>query len=156
MQGLLHDTIIEVLDGLEEALTPPKFEASWAELFCVVMVLCNSMEEVQIAAINTAITALSKDPEYRSPGLKICQELDETPFKQLTSLFHLAYKTKRVKGNQKSQLGINPIRYGLGVNPERGITQEMDDLVNEIKLIMTLHSMRPSDIFTTSLISIRW
>jgi len=146
MHSLLRDMTKAVLDGLEKAILGSKPKAHWAQNFCVILVLCICIEAVQVASDSFAIAALCKDPECGLSRLSICQALDKKLFKELTGLFHMAYKTYRTKGNHKSQTGFNPIRNGLVVYQDEGITQQMVDLVNEVRQIMTAHGKGPSGI----------
>jgi hypothetical protein len=142
-QSLHREITREVLQELEKAMLGHKTKAHWAEIFCVLLVLCICIEAVQVASDSYAIAALGKFSDCRLSRTKICQALDDMPFKDLTGLFHMVYKTYKTKGNQKSQIGFNPIHNGLEVYRDEGITQQMVDLVNEIKEIMTTHGRVP-------------
>jgi hypothetical protein len=137
MQGLLSETTNAVLEELDKVMAKSKAKpSSWADIFCVVLILCMCIEAVQVASDSYAMVSLRKDSKCGLDRLKICQELDERPFKYLTELFHLAYKTP--KANRKNP-GFNPIRNGLVVNKEEGITKQMVKLVHEVKGIMATH-----------------
>jgi hypothetical protein len=138
MQGLLSETTNAVLEELEAVTSKSKTKAaSWADIFCVTLILCMCIEAVQVASDSYAVAALRKDPNCGLDRLGICRALDEKPFKNLTELFHMAYKTPRV--SRKCRLGFNPIRIGLAVNKEEGITLQMVELVDEVKRIMATH-----------------
>lgn len=146
MQSLLRDMTKAVLEGLETTILRLKTKAHWAETFCILLVLCMCIEAVQVASDRYATAALLKHPECGLSRLEICQALDDKLFKELTGIFHMVYKTYKAKGNRKSRIGFNPIHNGLVVHQDEGITQQMVDLVNEIKLIMTAYGKRPSSI----------
>lgn len=138
MQNLLRDTTRTVLRGLEtEILIIPKSPDTWADNFCIVLILCMCIEAVQVESDSRAMTALRKDPTCTLSRTDICQKLDYVPFGQLTNLFHTAYRTKRAKSNHENKIGINPIRYGFPIKEGEGITPQMRTLVNEMKIIMT-------------------
>jgi hypothetical protein len=143
MQSLLREITSEVLAELEKAMLGHKTKAQWAEVFCVLLVLCICIEAVQVTSDSYAIAALRKFPECGLSRSAICQKLDEKPFKDLTGLFHIIYKTYKTKDNQTSKVGFNPIRYGLKVSQDKGTTQQMVDFVSEIKEIMTTHGKFP-------------
>lgn len=138
MKGLLSEMTTAVLEELETAMSKSNTKAaSWADIFCVTLILCMCIEAVQVASDSYATAALRKDPNCGLDRLGICRALDEKPFKILTELFHMAYKTRRV--NRKRPLGFNPIRIGLAVHKEEGITLQMVELVDEVKRIMATH-----------------
>lgn len=145
MQSLLRETTNKVLSGLDHAILGPKTKVHWAETFCVLLVLCMCIEAVQVASDRFATAALLEHPGCVVSRPEICQALEER-FKDLTGLFHMAYKTYKTKDNQKSQTAFNPIRNGLVVHKDEGITQQIVDLVNEIKQIMTAYGKGLSNI----------
>jgi hypothetical protein len=49
----------------------------------------------------------------------------------------MAYRTSKAK--IKSVIGFSPIRNGLAVDGNEGFTQQMVDLINDIKRIMTVY-----------------
>lgn len=149
MQRLLSETVHSVLEDLESALSKSKGRpSSWADIFCVVLILCMCIEAVQVASDAYAMAALQEDPKIDMPRVKICHELDERPFKDLTEVFHLAYKSRKVR--RKGSLGFNPIRLGIMVDEEEGITPQMVKLVHEIKQIMAEHGKGLSQILHRS------
>jgi hypothetical protein len=126
-----------VFKSLEKAmLVIPQTKDAWADNFCVVLILCMCIEAAQVASDSCAMAAHRKDPTCTLSRTDICHKLDHELFRQLTHLFHTAFKTTRA--NPKSKLGFNPIRYGLP-NAGEGITPQMRTLVNEIKQIMIAH-----------------
>jgi hypothetical protein len=143
MQRLLREMTRFVLEGLEKAISLPKTKANWADTFCVVLVLCICLEAVQVASDSYAMAALRDDPKCGLSRAAICQELDVEPFKRLTDLFHMAYKTRKAAANKKSKKGFNPIRNGVTLNQGEEITPEMVDLVNEINLLIRDHGKSP-------------
>lgn len=135
MQGLLSTTSNAVLESLDCAMSGPKTKAAWADIFCAILILCMCIEAVQVASDSYAMAALRKDPKCGLCRMEICRRLDEEPFKHLTEIFHMAYKT--AKANPKSRIGFNPIRNGLRVDLDEGVTPQMVKLVSDIKAIIT-------------------
>jgi hypothetical protein len=144
MQTLQMDMTRLVLEGLQRVFLGPKTKASWASCFCITLIICLCIEAVQVASDSHAMAALRKDPACHLSRIEICRQLDDKPFKSLVDLFHIAYKTSKAKN--KCYLGLNPIRNGLVVDENGGVTQQMVDLVNEIKQIMTIHGKSPSQL----------
>jgi hypothetical protein len=136
MQGLLIATTDEVLESLEGQISGRKKEA-WADIFCVILILCMCIEAVQVASDSHAMAALRKDSKCGLSRVDICRLLDEEPFKYLTEIFHMCYNTARA--SPKSRKGLNPIRYGLRVDEVEGITPQMVKLVSDVKAIMNTH-----------------
>lgn len=137
MQGLLFATTNEVLRGLDGAISGPKTKAAWADIFCVILILCMCIEAVQVANDGHAMAALRKDSKCGLSRLDICRLLDKEPFIHLTEIFHMAYKTE--KAGRKSRKGFNPIRCGLRVDPGEGVTLQMVKLVDDVKAIIDTH-----------------
>jgi hypothetical protein len=138
MKGLLSETTNAALEELENVMSKSKGKAnSWADIFCVILILCMCIEAVQVASDSYAMAALRKDPNCGLDRQMICRELDEKPFNHLTELFHMAFKT--AKASSKRRIGFNPIQLGLGINKEEGITPQMVELVYEVKRIMVTH-----------------
>lgn len=138
MLTLLRDTTRKVLEELERVFLGPRTRSSWANAFCVHLILCICIEQVQVALDSTVVAALRNDPSCRLSRIDFCRQLDEEPYRVLVGLFHMAYKTDKAKSGKRT-IGFNPIRNGLLANQEEGITQPMVNLVNDIKRIMTIH-----------------
>jgi hypothetical protein len=134
MQGLLYSTTKSVLIELEHIMSSPKTKAAWTDIFCTILVLCMCIEAVQVASDGHAMARLRKDPRCGLSRVDICRMLDEKPFKILTEVFHILYKTPKSK--RKSRVGFNPILDGLTVDQEEGITPQMVKLVNDVRQII--------------------
>jgi hypothetical protein len=137
MQGLLSATTKEVLDGLESAMSGPRTKAHWADAFCTILILCMCIEAVQVASDSHAIVALIVDSKCGVSRQDICRLLDEKPFKDLTEIFHMGFKT--AKARPKRSIGFNPIRNGLLVDLVEGITPQMVKLVYDVRAIMNTY-----------------
>ena len=139
MQSLLADLTAEALEGLEHELTFRKSKSSWAASFCVISILCMSMERVQVMTDSTAVIGLRNDSTLRLSYAEIIRSLDERPFNHFLDIFHTVYKTRKPNEHDNRGLYFNPIRDGLVINENDGISQQMVDLVNEIRQIMVKH-----------------
>lgn len=138
MQELVSDTTKVVLEELEKTLSKCKSKpAFWADIFCVVLILCICIEAVQVASDGHAMAALGHDPRWTQSRMEICRELDEIPFTGLTQLFHMAYKTP--KASLKGRVGFNPIGVGVMVDKKEDITPQMVKLFHDIKTIIAEH-----------------
>src|SRR5271156_5281387 len=60
MQGLLSATTDDVLLSLDAAMSGPKTKAAWADIFCVILILCMCIEAVQVANDGHAMAALRR------------------------------------------------------------------------------------------------
>jgi hypothetical protein len=138
MQGLLSTTSNAVLESLDCAMSGPKTKAAWADIFCAILILCMCIEAVQVASDSYAMAAIRKDPKCGLSRMDICRRLDEEPFKHLTEIFHMAYKTAKAS-RKSSSIGFNPIHSGLRVNLDEGVTPQMVKLVSDIKAIITAY-----------------
>jgi hypothetical protein len=142
MQNQLCEMTTKVLKGFEkEMLENPKPQETWADNFCVVLILCMCIEAAQVGSDSRVMTALRKDPTCKLSRSEICQKFDNVPFRQSIHLFHMAYKTYRAKGNYEGKMGFNPIRYGFPDKTAKGIIPQSRNLVNEMKRIMADHGM---------------
>lgn len=145
MQSLRHDITGDVLTSLERLIEGPKTIPNWIDTFCVILLLCICIEAAQVENDNYTVAALRSDPTCGKSRAATCHALDKVPFKELTDLFHLAYKMHKSKHNQKCSK-FNLIRNGLSINQEEGVTPEMVDLVNNIQQIITAHGKKSFDI----------
>jgi len=139
MLSLLKHIMRDVLSGLEQLLTHRRTKSSWVDSFCVSLTLFMCIELVQVQVDSFAIAACRKDPEFVKFRLIISRALDEEPSRQLEELFHAAYKTFGSDLKKKGSSGFNPIRNGLRVDQNDGITQQMTDLVQDIRQIIEQH-----------------
>jgi len=97
MHELLREEIRAVLGGLEKVIKK-RSEGSWAEVFCIISILCICIEEVQIAvngfAMHTKFYGLEKDRPMSTDCIELCRMLDDLPHVHLVELFHGTYKIK--------------------------------------------------------------
>jgi hypothetical protein len=146
MQRLLRETTEQVLEGLDKAISLQKSKVNWADTFCIVLILCICLEAVQVASDCYAMAELRDNPKSGLSRPGICQQIDAKPFKQLTDLFHMVYKTQKATTNKKSKKGFNPIQNGISVNLGEEIPPQMVNLVNEVREIMTTHGEHSSPV----------
>lgn len=136
MHLLLQETTRDVLDRLERELKT-RTKASWAPCFCTILILCISIEELQIAVHGFAVhkaTRKSKTNCFsRASGFETSRKLDELLYNDCKTLFHAIYNSHKSKSGLRNEKGgFNPIRDAYDVNENEGITQAMHDLVGEV------------------------
>jgi hypothetical protein len=140
MQRILRDMTGEVLKSFEtEMVIIPQKPDTWADNFCIVLILCMCIETAQVGSDSRAMTKLRTDRTCTLSRSQLCQHLDHVPFTRLTHLLHTAYKTNRAKANNKGKLGFNPVQFGFPNKAVEGITPQMRTLVSEVKQIMVDH-----------------
>jgi hypothetical protein len=135
MYALMPSMMRDVLKGLEKLFAEYRSHSSWAESFCVVLILCTCIEEVQVSIDAFTIAASSRDPTCALRPLAKLRALEDA-CKQVTELFHESYKTARSGHDRSRSSGFNPIRDGLTPNESNGVTQQMADLVQDIRQIL--------------------
>jgi hypothetical protein len=144
MLVLLQETTRQVLESLEKELRS-RTKVSWAPCFCVILILCICAEELQVAVDGfTVHKILSKDRMNRisrEDGVEISRRLDDLLYRDCANLFHGIHRSRRPKTGQRYEHSFNPIRDGVHVNEEEGLTQAMHDLVEEIREILAIHSI---------------
>lgn len=125
-----------------------KSKSVWTTTFCVILILCICIEEVQ-----TAMEGLVLHSQHNAGSLKVdgdeailaCRRLDDLPFAHMCELFHIVFKShkagrKSTGKNQKrktSSAGFNPLRGEMAErNESEGFGKEEVELVSEIRSIM--------------------
>jgi hypothetical protein len=87
---------------------------------------------------------LNKDrtnPIFREDGVEISRRLDDLLYRDCANLFHSIHRSHRPKAGQRYEHGFNPIRDGVDVDEEEGLTQAVHDLVEEIREILDIHGI---------------
>lgn len=132
---LLRETTAKVLRGLERTLHGTQCKhATWSAAFCLVIVVCSCIEAVQISVDATTVVKMQK-AEMITPDTsraKHCQELEQVVFDHVKNVFIYTYRIQRNNG-------CNPIRDGLELNKEKGITLPMVELVRDMRRIIEEH-----------------
>jgi hypothetical protein len=136
MNSLLFEFTRDVLDGLGHLFAACRKQPFWAEAFCVVLILCMCMEELQMSIDSYVMAALRKDPSRALHSASILRGLDDRVFRHITELFHMAYKTARSSLSRTKRLGFNPIRDGFPLNESKGVTPQMTILVQDVRQII--------------------
>jgi hypothetical protein len=135
---LLRETTAQVLRGLERILEATRGRhTTWSTAFCLMIVMCLCIETVEIA-VDAAIVVKMQKAEMTTADTsraKHCQELEQVVFDHVKALFMYAYKSHR----SQRQGGFNPIRDGLELNEESGITLPMVELVQDVRRIIEEH-----------------
>jgi hypothetical protein len=116
MHKLHRELTLVVLDDLERSLRS-RIKDSWGPTFCVILVLCLCIENLQTAADVMVICDLHESGEStsstREQSRRACDDLDQYPFQQCRKLFHNIYRSHKqdieaTKGYQKTC--FNPLR----------------------------------------------
>ncbi|KAH8650830.1 hypothetical protein BGZ60DRAFT_189841 [Tricladium varicosporioides] len=113
MHLLSRDITHEVLVGLERAMRT-KEKDSWGRSFCAFLVLCLSMEDLEIAADTFVVCDMQKEGANsvysREQSLEACRNLDNNPFEHCKKLFHDIYRTHRKSQRVDREGGFNPLQ----------------------------------------------
>jgi len=122
---LLEDYIGDLFKGAEKKLRSNR--ASFAICFCLNLILCILVEQVQIAVDAIVIEKVSSGQDAgdtRKDGIKICKELEELPMNYSWTLFD---------GIQRK---YNPIMNGCLVDNGSGQNQGEAALVDSVRQLM--------------------
>jgi hypothetical protein len=154
MQELLDEEVGALLTDLDDLfLKSTRTKASWTESFSAVLILLMCIEAVQTASDGHASTVLSRNKSDAANLSRpaMCQQLDNTLFAHLKDEFHTFYKSHRTRTGQRNEIGFNPLRHGLEIDRDDGTTQEMRELVNQIKQIRTRYGKLNVSVSATEL-----
>lgn len=139
MYTLLHQTTAEVLDGLEHEIRGRK--PAWGSSFCIILILCMCVEMVQVTAdVRIVRKMLSDQSVTRDTSIDLCRKLDEIPMEQCISIFHALHRTKKPKVGPRNEHGFNPLRDGLELDLKEEISQELVDLVEDMRGVVRKHA----------------
>lgn len=108
MHILHQDQMKAVLEGLENHLKKRE-QAGWPVSFCVVLILCLCMEDIQIAANNFVFSDANLSQRIRSESHQACWELEDKPYRLCTQLFHDMYRSYKQPNGRATDGGFNPI-----------------------------------------------
>jgi hypothetical protein len=135
-----------LLEDLQKELHR-KSKSSWATTFCVLLILCICIEEVQTAmeglVLHSRENAGTVNPDGED-AILVCRRLDDLPFAHMCELFHMVFKSHKIsdtttgKRKKKSDTaGFNPLRGEMVErNESEGFENEAVELVREIRSIM--------------------
>jgi len=142
MHSLLRDLTQDVLRDLEKKLMK-RTEASWAPCFCTILILCICVEEVQASidgfAVHSSKKKAGEGAISREDSIGISRRLDDLLFADCKVLFHGIYRSGKGSSGQKNETVFNPIRFEVQIDESKGLTQEMCDLVEDIRDILDVH-----------------
>lgn len=146
MYLLMQETTREVLGGLEKLLKR-RTKASWAPCFCTLLILCICAEELQVAVDGFALHKITRNDKTnfisREDGVETSRKLDDLLYGDCKTLFHGIYKSHKPKQGQRAEQLFNPIRDGMKVDGEEGMTPAMNDLVEDIVKVLDIHGKGP-------------
>jgi len=135
-----------LLEDLQKELYR-KSKSAWPTTFCVVLILCICIEEVQTAMEGLVLHARENQGSVNPDGeeaILVCRRLDDLPFAHMCELFHMVFKSHKIsdtsKGKRKKKsdtAGFNPLRGEMVErNESEGFGKEAVELVSEIRSIM--------------------
>ena len=146
VNDIMKQETLNLLDDLQKELYG-KSKSSWATSFCVLLILCICIEEVQ-TAMGGLVMHSRENPGSVNPdgeeAILVCRRLDDLPFAHMCALFHKVFKSHKVRdtgtGKRKKKsdtAGFNPL---IGEMVERneaeGFGKEAVELVSEMRSIM--------------------
>ncbi|CZR66934.1 uncharacterized protein PAC_16835 [Phialocephala subalpina] len=135
-----------LLEELQRELYSKK-KSAWATTFCVILILCICMEEVQ-TAMEGLVLHLREHPGSATAdedeAIAVCRRLDDLPFAHMCELFHMAFKTHKIgdmslgkRKRKSSTTGFNPLKGEMiERNESDGFGKEAVELIGEIRTIM--------------------
>jgi len=147
---LIRETYLDVLEELEKELRL-KEPTLWAPTFCCIMILCMCAEMVQTTTDLRVVNALDDkakstsglDKNGNSPSrdgsIDVCRKLDDLPIASATSIFHLIYRTNKLRDGSKREESFNPIRDGLDTVREAQLGQDVEEFVRRIHVVVSNH-----------------
>lgn len=142
----------ELFDDLQKELQKElhhKTRSLWATSFCVIVILCICIEEIQSAAQGVVLHSRenpSKDELDEEVAILVCRELDNFPFAHICELFHAIYKSQKIqdqntgRGKRKRKsdtAGFNPLRGEMIESDESdGLDRETIEFIRDIRVII--------------------
>ena len=109
-------------------------QAGWPISFCVVLILCLCMEDIQIATNNFVFSDAEISQELRSESYEACWQLEDKPYRQCTQLFHDMYRSYKQPNGHATEGGFNPIAQD-GFH-QTNWSQATQDMVHGIRQII--------------------
>src|SRR6266567_483604 len=121
-----------------------KSKSAWATTFCVLLILCICIEEVQTAMEGLVLHSRANPGSVKPDGeeaILVCQRLDDLPFAHMCQLFHMVFKSHKISDTSASRrkkksdtAGFNPLRGEMVErNESEGFGEEAVELVREIR-----------------------
>ena len=148
VNDIMKQETLNLLDDLQKELYG-KSKSSWATSFCVLLILCICIEEVQ-TAMGGLVMHSRENPGSVNPdeeeAILVCRRLDDLPFAHMCALFHKVFKSHKVGGTgagkkrkkKSDSAGFNPlIGEMVERNESEGFGKEAVELVSEMRSIMT-------------------
>ena len=135
MLGLMRKVTWDVLEQLERELHARK-DLVWATYFCVISILCISIEDAQIAIDGFVMHTKFHGTNISSYGDRIqaCRKLDDQLFTHLNDLFHGVFRTEKRPSTRRKGNIYNPIRDGSG--DTSSLDQSSVSLINNIRRVI--------------------
>jgi hypothetical protein len=109
-------------------------QAGWPISFCVVLILCMCVEDIQIAANNFVFTDAEISQGLRGESYKACWQLEDKSYRQCTQLFHDMYRSYKRTTNQATERGFNPL--SQDGNHQTNWSQATQNMVHDFRQII--------------------
>jgi hypothetical protein len=143
IHAILREETLGVLEQIENELNK-RSKSAWAPCFCVTVILCICMEEVQTAVNGFAMYGRNQQDDEISLSsddiLRVCRKLDDWPYNHLAVLFHGVYKSKKLPSSRQHDRVYNPVRDGPEIDLADGLDQRSADLANDVRQLIIDHS----------------
>ena len=76
----------------------------------------------------------------RDESIDVCRKLDNQPIASAISLFHMVYRTNKVRdSSKKREESFNPIRDGLEMVRKAKLGQDVEEFVSRIRAVVAEH-----------------
>ena len=138
MHGLMREFTWDVLEKLERELKTRK-KSVWATSFCVISILCISIEEAQNAidrfGMYTKFLGTNVSSSSHGDCIQACRKLDDHLFAHLEELFHGVFGTKKALSVGRKGYAFNPIRTGL--TDFSDLDQSSLNLINDVRRVIS-------------------
>jgi hypothetical protein len=138
MHGLMREVTWDVLEKLERELKTRK-KTVWATSFCVISILCISIEDAQNAidgfGMYTKFLGANFSSFSHGDCIQACRKLDDCLFAHLKDLFHGVFRTKKALSAGQKGYAFNPIRTGL--TDFSDLDQSSLNLINDVRRVIS-------------------
>ena len=143
----------DVLKDFERELRT-RSRTAWPTAFCIALLLCMCVEDIQIAADYYVTYKEDGETCDRKDSHKICNELETLPYGRCTSMFHEVFATFKSPNGHGGEGSFNPFKQGQFSRDE--LDGAAQTLVSEIQDIFKNHCKLPYSEPKCTLTKPRW
>lgn len=122
-----------VLEEFERHLKKRE-QTEWPVSFCVVLILCLCIEDIQMATNNFVNNDSGMSHDLHNESYQTCRELEDKPYRQYTQLFHDMYRSHKQPNGHAIDGGFNPILQVGGY--ETCWSQDRRDMISSIRQLI--------------------